>query len=300
MPKVKSKRPVRQASRGAVREAPEPVSQQPAHVNLSEAQLNCVVEKVAEKLAPLLPSRPEPGPSAAPAVCANVTGGTGEVQVQLPSGGISSQIPPNLKQKILSGEFVNLANLINPTANSGQVLNFDSSGQITVLPKSSKRITSIEAWTDAFIVYMDIYCSLHHTQYKDMLKYMHTIRLGAKHYHIQGWSSYDEQFRMKKAQSRDMSWAEVDQELWLLFMCRPKPIVQNETANTQRRCYDFNFKGTCLRKKCTYAHKCMNCGNGHPSNACPNTSNSKLPFRSTFQRASAPLQHGPPANKRLY
>lgn len=40
-----------------------------------------------------------------------------------------------------------------------------------------------------FLIYTSIYCSAHPASYPDMLKYIHTIRLGAKR--SLGWKQYD-------------------------------------------------------------------------------------------------------------
>ena len=54
-------------------------------------------------------------------------------------------------------------------------------GELIVQQKqSAPKITYIETWTDAFIIYMNIYCSGHTEKFAQLLKYLHTIRLGVK------------------------------------------------------------------------------------------------------------------------
>lgn len=53
-------------------------------------------------------------------------------------------------------------------------------GELVQQQKQYHKITSIENWTDAFIVYMSIYCEAHPDKFQNILKYMNTIRLGAK------------------------------------------------------------------------------------------------------------------------
>ena len=142
-------------------------------------------------------------------------------------------------------EYVNISNLLVPEDNSGQILTIDQEGKNSFVPKSSKKIISIEAWTDAFLVFIDIYCKVNSDQYPELLKYLHTIRMGAKQY-VDGWLVYDEQFRIKKANYPSMSWAIVDQELWLLFMCRPRLRVDSFPGRSFK-CYDFNYKGECKK-----------------------------------------------------
>ena len=45
--------------------------------------------------------------------------------------------------------------------------------------KASNKITTIEKWTDAFIVYCSIYASAHPTSVQGLFKYMRDVRMGA-------------------------------------------------------------------------------------------------------------------------
>ena len=73
-------------------------------------------------------------------------------------------------------------------------------------------------WTDAFINFIGVFCSVHKDRCNELLKYMYTIRLGAKRLAGHCWVHYDEQFRLRKALNPSSSWAVVDTELWLLYM----------------------------------------------------------------------------------
>ena len=53
-------------------------------------------------------------------------------------------------------------------------------GELVLQDKQTKKINSIEMWTDAFIFYLSIYCSVHCDFVLDVLKYMNTIRIAAK------------------------------------------------------------------------------------------------------------------------
>ena len=157
-------------------------------------------------------------------------------------------------------------------------------GQINITPKPTKRSVNIDTWTYAFIVFMAVYCQVHKEQYPDMLKYLHTIRLGAKQYYSNGWLSYDEEFRLNKFMCSNMSWAVVDQELWLLFMCRPKPELPNNDGGT---CFESNYKGFCSKPACNFAHKCIRCGGRHAMKLCNNKSVSSGNQSSTLRSANS-------------
>ena len=45
--------------------------------------------------------------------------------------------------------------------------------------RASNKITNIEKWTDAFIVYFSIYASAHPTSVHGLFKYIRDVRMGA-------------------------------------------------------------------------------------------------------------------------
>ncbi|VDI58364.1 Hypothetical predicted protein [Mytilus galloprovincialis] len=96
-----------------------------------------------------------------------------------------------------------MGSLLNNSQNItgvNQTLTFNQ-GQIILQPKQQDtRINTIGIWTDAFLIYISIYCSIHTSQFQELLKYMQTVRLGAKRYEGLGWKLYDEQFRLRRSQ----------------------------------------------------------------------------------------------------
>ncbi|VDH92766.1 Hypothetical predicted protein [Mytilus galloprovincialis] len=51
---------------------------------------------------------------------------------------------------------------------------------------------------------------------QELLKYMRDIRFAANKSH--GWGTYDEQFRLRKAQRPQSSWAVINQDLWSFYI----------------------------------------------------------------------------------
>ena len=87
---------------------------------------------------------------------------------------LALNVSPNLRQNIIAGEYVDLANLlINSQAaqSEGQQLVFVK-GEIVVEKKSKNKIYNIESWTDAFLIFSSIYRAAHPESYPDLLKYM--------------------------------------------------------------------------------------------------------------------------------
>ena len=58
---------------------------------------------------------------------------------------------------------------------------------------------------------------------------MHVIILAASRVSNLGWVSHDEQFRLRKARASQSSWADVDVELWLLYVSTPEKTTDNLT-----------------------------------------------------------------------
>jgi hypothetical protein len=81
-------------------------------------------------------------------------------------------------------------------------------GELVLQDKQPKKINSIEMWTDAFIVYLSIHCSVHCKKNFGVLNYMNTIRMAAKRCgsNIFGWKNYDEQYRLTIAGNSSASW----------------------------------------------------------------------------------------------
>ena len=96
--------------------------------------------------------------------------------------------------------------------------------------------------------------------------------------------NYDEQFRIKKAKNPSMDWGNVDNELWLLHMYQTPSRSNNTSIDKQPsavgKCFDYNFKAYCQRRRCTYLHRCAKCDGPHPSVKCFSKQNRTLNFRS--------------------
>jgi hypothetical protein len=66
--------------------------------------------------------------------------------------------------------------------------------QLVIQQKQQPKITNIELWTDAFLIFLSIYCSAHAQKIQGLMTYMNTVRLGAKRCVTNnfGWKQYDE------------------------------------------------------------------------------------------------------------
>lgn len=140
-------------------------------------------------------------------------------------------------------------------------------GQLVLHPKlNQNKITSIQSWTDTFLIFAIIYLAKHPNDVQSILKYMQTIRLGANRSPFSNWIEYDRQFRLKMSKFMSTHWGSVDDELWLLYMSSQSPMTTQHPFTL--KCYDYNFRGSCGKYPCLYQHSCMYCHKTHPRIYC--------------------------------
>ena len=185
---------------------------------------------------------------------------------------VDINVSQELKTKIVNGQYVDLAKLLNNTIEPQKQMIVMVNGELETVEKRTKKITNIEQWTDAFIIYASVYLSSHPAKSLQLLKYMKDLRMAACR-SPEGFKDYDQQFRLKMEKDPTRSWAEVDSELWILFIL---PNIRNLTAATPRqsqnqigKCYSYNFQGLCYKSLCNYYHVCIKCNAQHPLAFCP-------------------------------
>ncbi|KAK6168531.1 hypothetical protein SNE40_021043 [Patella caerulea] len=198
-------------------------------------------------------------------------------QIQGVGDTIADSVSQQIKTKIGQGEYVDLATLLDhspPVARGKRVI--IQQGQLFLEPsKPESKITTIEVWSDAFIVFMSIYCSIHKDKYPDLLKYMQVIRMASKRANDLGWKLYDEQYRLRKAKHPTAPWSVIDTELWLLYInCvnqfseAKASMTFNSSTQNNRLCYSYNYNGQCLRAYCFYQNRWLRCFGNHPLISC--------------------------------
>lgn len=174
-----------------------------------------------------------------------------------------------MKIKIKQHDYVNLTVLLKGAVelnnySSGVILGVDENGQLVTKAKvSNEQISSIEKWTDAFLIYSSIYLEAHPEQTQEILHYMFLIREAALKYSGTMWRTYDEQFRLRQAENFS-PWSKINAYLWLrcfsgqaLFNpVRPSGQMKSKSPP----CIDFN-KGFCKWVTCRYPHVCSLCYN---------------------------------------
>ena len=211
---------------------------------------------------------------------------------------LGAAVPLALQEKIWKGEFVEFGSLLRPARHSENdcvfMVGTHESPAWQLRPhKQTQRITSIEQWTSAFLIFASIFLQRHPGQARHLLKYADIVRSAAFRRTGFGWRDYDVNFRLRQARVPSRSWATIDAELWLMLVGAPgqpqnfrsfgsrgsyrqqdhSPNSFGSRRATQREpgsstCHDFN-RGQCFRPACRYAHKCAICSSvGHPASNC--------------------------------
>ncbi|CAC5380011.1 unnamed protein product [Mytilus coruscus] len=147
----------------------------------------------------------------------------------------------------------------------------------------------MHVWTSAFIIFMDIMLEKWHNKGQEFLKYMYNVRLASSRGDGSGWDINDEHYRLRKARCPHSSWAELDIELWVLYVSTPQRSVNsdtnhsvgdqkgsqyvynNESEQVQRfsePCKGYNLGRCSYRAACIFEHECFRCSGNHPIGAC--------------------------------
>ncbi|XP_053398428.1 uncharacterized protein LOC128556771 [Mercenaria mercenaria] len=191
---------------------------------------------------------------------------------------LGCHVPEPIQTKIKQHEYVNLSLLLKGGIELANLqdncfLGVDEDGHLVTKPKAcSEKNTSIEIWSDAFLIFSSIYLSAHPEQTQDLLQYMFIIREAAGKYKGDFWQVYDEQFRLRQA-SQFMPWSSINSDLWLRCFSGAgnPPLATRAPAHSKPPpCIDFN-KGFCKWVNCRYNHVCSICyAPQHGLWNCPN------------------------------
>lgn len=169
-----------------------------------------------------------------------------------------------------------------------------SESKIVVKPKQTKeKVSSIEQWSDAFMIFMSIYLIRYPDKSQELLKYMATIRDAAKKFTIFSWRMYDEQFRMRQAITIS-DWGKINPDLWLRLMSTQNSQLQTTTFQSGQSgtCRAFN-KGLCTFIRCRYKHECDLCGSTmHGMVRCQSGKSSGMSSQTFPSRGFRPYRYG--------
>ena len=221
---------------------------------------------------------------------------------QFASGHGFPPIPKKLADRILAGEFVDLADLppakgkVRPLSTpEGSVLLVHAHDFI----QQKRLIPDLATWVQSFSLYTAVLCSKSPERLTDMLGYMCQITRASQRFKWPSWVIYDQNFRQEAADRDIKVWSQMDPSLFAQCftgqakgteswcktchsldhssdLCPLKPPVNKRPRSStypsppQETCKRYNkFNGNCnFGNRCRYAHKCLKCSGDHPASAC--------------------------------
>lgn len=144
---------------------------------------------------------------------------------QLGGEALGTAVPQSTKEKIWRGDYVDFNGLVgdqgvatHPVGDQQGFTMVQAGHQIMFKPIATRnKVTNIELWTNAFLVYSSIYLQAHPNKAQALLKYCSLIRSAANRYTGYGWRDYDIQYRSRIARI-DQAWEKIDGELWLMYV----------------------------------------------------------------------------------
>ncbi|XP_052769878.1 uncharacterized protein LOC128209737 isoform X3 [Mya arenaria] len=221
---------------------------------------------------------------------ANLLPGNGVHFTEPISTPIINQIPKSTRKDIWSNRFVDFASLLPSTtspATPQYTLQLDSNSNISFQPTSrSRKITSIDSWTTAFLRFTAIYTAKFPFETAQLMKYAEIVRDIASRRPGLAFLNYDSQFRMLR-QSVLLPWDRLHTEFWLMactsfqqptpqsFRAPRQPLRSfRSSPQTHSRpfhsniCWNYNKHSQCRNSHCNFPHICGFCKGQHPAFNC--------------------------------
>ena len=143
-------------------------------------------------------------------------------------------VPPRIKEKIISGEFIDLATLlpkamflgsIEPETSKSLTAHLTPTGNdLSVWPQpSSKKISSFVSWMEAWNIYLAIIINHSPARAPQLVAYQRIITSASIHYPLSAWLNYDVQFRTLAALDPLIRWDIRHTDLWLQCVTTTPP-----------------------------------------------------------------------------
>lgn len=200
---------------------------------------------------------------------------------ELPLGAALSE---KITQKIKVGEYVDLYSLIHPLHDQQTITvnTIEGKPSINIKQLSGRKISNIEQWTHAMLIYGAIHVQANPAEAAGFFKYLDFIRSMARSSQNTSWIKYDELFRRVREKSA-RPW---DKPLIIQYInvlnqtnnsfSKANSSKQSHNSNQPFRsrsipksfCFSFHTSGLCTRKPCIYSHTCFNCQGAHSRINC--------------------------------
>ena len=141
-------------------------------------------------------------------------------------------VTPRIRDKIISGEFVNFATLLPNAMFSGSTGTEASKSltvqltpvgnDLSVRPQpSAKKINSFASWMEAWNIYLAILINRSPARAPQLVAYQRIITSASTQYPLAAWLNYDIQFRTLAASDTSLRWDTRHTDLWLQCVTAP-------------------------------------------------------------------------------
>ena len=212
--------------------------------------------------------------------------GTSYQTQSIPTGAAIPPVPPGLVEKIESGVFVDMGDLVPHRLGLEE---------ITRSKQKRQAISSISEWLQAFAVYVAVISKKRPDRVPDLMGYQVLMLEASNEYKNDCWLAYDRRFRQQAASDPHCKWSNINTTLWNLAFtsqaranrCRhcfslfhssrecelapdlatitPEPRCTRPLHGTQHRrrliCHQWNVQCTqnCSYPNCRFEHICYFC-----------------------------------------
>lgn len=115
-------------------------------------------------------------------------------------------IPKKLSQRILAGEFVDMAELCPDSWRMDELPPVFPEQGVGLRRLGKKPVTDIQSWSECFAIMAAIITARHPEKSPHLFAYLRTIVKASQTFDGLVWVSYDSQFRRKAAMLRSWDW----------------------------------------------------------------------------------------------
>ena len=128
-------------------------------------------------------------------------------------GAATPPVPPKLVERIKTGEFIDMVELLPDRMGTA---NFSIADESTKQKARRRPVSSIIEWVQCFNTYLSVMCRTCPEKVPDLLAYQMLIIEASMVYEGNAWLGYDRRFRQAAAVNPQMQWSKTDTDLWHL------------------------------------------------------------------------------------
>ena len=121
-------------------------------------------------------------------------------------------IPAKLVEKIQTGEFVDMAELLRDNIELERRRGQSESGTGNKSPR--REVPDVLSWCACFSTYISVVASKHPERVRQLAAYQTLLMREARRCGGNGWKAYDSTFRQQAASNRELDWSQLNSSLY--------------------------------------------------------------------------------------